>query len=150
MKRPACGQCLARGLDCGGYERDLIFVHTARDKKRECRPPPRRVSEARVEVAINGALAKATYEDSFICIFLSDFLPHGKMFAPHTKAYATGNWLNVLPTMARDSPILRKVLVAMGLSTAGHAWDRTREKEEGLRYFTAVLGDMSSALDESK
>lgn len=42
--------------------------------------------------------------------------------------------------------MIRKMLLAMCLKTAGHAWNKVREEEEGLRYFADSLSDMSLAL----
>lgn len=125
------------------------MVHTAQDGQRGNRPKHPKQPRAQVVVK-GGALTQAAYGDNLISLFFAGFLPHGKLFDPHMNAYTTGYYLNALPTMAQESPILHKILIAFGLSTAGQAWNQRREKEEGLRCFTAALGDMSKAISQSK
>jgi len=150
MKRPACGQCQSRGLICDGYRQETVFVHVTHQKQHERYISNRRDDRRHptsVAAAANAvSLVKSANEERYLAVFWDAYLPHGRQIPQDVMGYTGGGWTNALPALAPKSPIIRKILLAMCLKTAGHVWNQAREKEEGLKYFASSLSDMSSAL----
>lgn len=149
MKRPACGQCQKLGLKCDGYERETVFINitagpsSADDKHRLEQASPQ-------VLVLPDALARSAYEEKYLGIFWGIYLPQQKQFPPHVTRYTGGGWTNALPQLCSVSPPIRKVLLALCLTTAGRAETKSWEKDEGLRCYMSSLRDMSGTLARLK
>jgi hypothetical protein len=62
--------------------------------------------------------------------------------------YTTGGWAVTLPKLYASSPVIREIMLAVCLAMEGQVPGRERDREEGLRYYTASLRRMAGALRE--
>lgn len=166
MKRPFCGQCVSRGLKCDGYESPTVFINTTMDdpqvlRRHRRRQPreeqqPRQYGTAQILPLLapdpdgDRCLARSAYEETYLSLFWNAYLPRGRQITPRVMRYTGGGWTNILPQLIHTSPTIRRILLAFSLTTAGHLWDRRQEKDEGLRYYSNSLRDMSAALADPK
>ncbi|EEP77115.1 predicted protein [Uncinocarpus reesii 1704] len=141
QKRPACGQCLRLGLKCEGYQRETRFINFSVEP---CKP--RRSVQPSAQVILPAALARSAYAENYFGTFWSAYLPKGKQFPAHIMQYASGGWTNTLPQLYHTSPAIKKIMLAVCLSTAGQAKNSRWEIEEGIKYYMGSLAEMSSAL----
>ncbi|KAK0732018.1 hypothetical protein B0H67DRAFT_92482 [Lasiosphaeris hirsuta] len=139
MAKPACGQCVDRGLKCDGYQRQAIFINTT---ARPVAPQTRLVPAPEG----SGSLARSAYEEKYFGAFFEAYLPQSRQLPLRIMSYTGGGWTNALPQLSRASPTVRNMLLAFGLTTAGHVCNRAEERREGLRYYTGSLRDMSAAV----
>jgi len=133
------------GLKCDGYGRETIFITST------TRSPPRYQGEAgRRQVTLPDTLTRSAYEEKYFDIFWRRYLPDKKPFPQHVTRYTNGGWTNSLPQLSSRSEPIRKMMLAVCLTTAGRAGNNVWEKEDGLKYYISSLKDMSTALAEPK
>lgn len=137
MAKPACGQCVGRGLKCDGYQRQTTFINTTAGPVQK---HPASVPE------VPSSLAKSAYEEKYFGVFYEAYLPQSRQLPLHIMAYTGGGWTNALPQLSRTSPTVRKMLLAFGLTTAGYLWNKVDERKEGLKYYTSSLRGMAAAV----
>lgn len=133
------------GLKCDGYQRETVFINVT--AKFSTRHQP----EGGVhQVTLPDTLARSAYEQKYYDIFWRTYLPERKPFPQHVTLYTGGGWTNMLPRLCSMSAPIRKILLAMCLTTAGQTENKLWEKEEGLKCYVSSLKDMSVALTQPK
>ncbi|KAK3311562.1 uncharacterized protein B0T15DRAFT_79786 [Chaetomium strumarium] len=95
---------------------------------------------------VTEALARTAHEERYLGGFWQRYLPEARDFPSRAAPYTNGGWMVALPRLYASSPVIRKVMLAVCLATEGQASGREREREEGLRYYTASLRRMAGAL----
>jgi hypothetical protein len=102
------------------------------------------------QVTLPDSLAKSAYEEMYVGTFWSTYLPQGEEFPAQIAQYTNGVWTRALPEFYLKSSIIRKALLAVGLTIAGIAYKKQPEREDGLRLYVNSLQDMSIALTNPK
>lgn len=145
-KRPYCGQCLLKGLECEGYVRETIFLNATAGKTKQYRVdrPPGDVIAPRG--AFTGTLSRTAYEEHYLGTFWHVYLPQGREFPSCATPYTNGGWTTALPKLYGTSPVIRKMMLAVCLMLEGQTSGREREREEGLRYYTSSLQSVAGVL----
>lgn len=62
--------------------------------------------------------------------------------------YMSGGWTIALPKLCGTSPVIREIMLAVCLAMQGQATGSEREREEGMKYYTASLQRMTGALKD--
>lgn len=151
MKRPTCGQCRQIGLKCEGYVRERVFVQVVYGRPREPRVNSKKARQTQKHCEINlpphsDSLVRSADEQQCTAVWWDSYLPNGKLLPFRLAGFTTGGWTNALHDKIRKTPSVRRVLLALALSTAGRDQGQLRTHYKGLECYVASLTDAGSAL----
>ncbi|KAH6603181.1 zn2-c6 fungal-type dna-binding domain [Trichoderma cornu-damae] len=141
---PSCHQCIRSGLQCGGYERDLVWVNTTPDGddagKAMPQPPdakmsstqqrPWRViyttktaynknSNATTTVALHDSLARSAREELYFGMLISTALPYGHLLSAKASGISTNGWVAAVDEYYHREPAIRYAAQAMSVGFIG-------------------------------
>ncbi|KAI1326617.1 hypothetical protein F5Y16DRAFT_374068 [Xylariaceae sp. FL0255] len=146
----ACSRCISKGLECGGYERERVFLHhdqnteansiTVTYRKQQVKPPspPSSFSPALLPLSTSMKLAQTAFVDNYIGLFLSNYLPTG--IPTHTSRWSRQcSWIEEAYNQHRSARVLELSLLSLGLYTAG-------EPKLALKTYGLALAQLNSAL----
>ncbi|KAF4541032.1 C6 zinc finger domain containing protein [Lasiodiplodia theobromae] len=157
LQRPACGQCLKSGLECGGYDRQRIFInHTSTAQScalTTVAPPTRRIpveSSERaakpLEIVLPDALTRTAYELKSLGMFWEAYLPQGVPFTSANAQFTTGSWLGIIDSIFHREDCLKHALLAMSLATVGRQRGDPWMVNQGYASHGKSLREMAYAL----
>jgi hypothetical protein len=170
QQRPACGQCRRAGLECGGYERSLVFVHASGAAAASSGTPQahygRRsgpaaagtaaaVAAARVDVvrggdpasvALPNDLTRTAYTSKYLGMFWEDYLPHGRTFSVAAASMANGGWTTVAQEVYDRSMPMRLSMLANCLAAIGQRDGKQWMVEEGSKLYGRSLRELGNSL----
>ncbi|CCT61151.1 hypothetical protein [Plenodomus lingam JN3] len=133
LAKPACGQCNERGIVCGGYDSDRIFIYQANEKRKKDTPPAREtrlvpvknaphanISASRqprpFSVVLPEALQRSAYTEKVLDAFISMYIPHGEYRASNADSQG---FVDVLPLMIIRDRALQMAVLAIGTAALG-------------------------------
>lgn len=149
-QRPSCGQCRRAGLNCQGYpESDAIFVnHTAASGS--SRSPAYSASLSRrsssPRIVLPGTLAKTAFEDHYIGIFWSEFLPNGRRFTEAQSRSCTGAQYQIAEELYSSNETLRTALRALSMAAVGRSRNNATLIDAGVRMYGQALCNLTYML----
>lgn len=166
-KLPSCSQCIKAEIECGGYERERIFVHsTASTQKavlksrdtgltaRKLDSPPRLVgrtpssalvhrrhskSEA-VEITLPESLSRTASEEKYVSLYWDVFLPKSR------DRTASREWTRSSQNLFRAEPALRSAVLAVSIGMLAERENCQWMREEALRAYGRALLEETAAL----
>jgi hypothetical protein len=150
-KRPACTQCLAAGLGCGGYERERVFLNHNQDTKAESgavvyRKKPVDTAHAPpdgdVDIVLPHELAQTAYIEKYISMFLSEYLP------PSCSA-SSRDWMAIAHGLHTSEKAIQLSLLSFGLFAAGKPEPALYSYSGALRKLQAALRDEGRTQNDS-
>ncbi|EFQ98243.1 hypothetical protein MGYG_01278 [Nannizzia gypsea CBS 118893] len=161
MQRPSCGQCKKLGISCGGYGRQLKFIHTSNQpcKQSEVHAIPDKVvpsSKNRLrknitvpcdttEVMLTShaeALSKSLLVGSYPGLFLNIFLGNIGSSAQNLRQSCFTGWMVTGPHSNTENPILRNALLALGLARVGKLSNDSRIVYKGQQFYSSALAQL--------
>ncbi|PGG98203.1 hypothetical protein GX51_06923 [Blastomyces parvus] len=101
-------------------------------------------------ITLPTALARSAYEEKYISLFWSAYLPGTRLLPPATVRNAFGAWTNTLQDLYLTDDVLRKGFLAICLATIGRQDGDRWMAEKGLELYAGALRDMSAALTVPK
>jgi len=135
--QPTCGQCSERGIICGGYDSDRIFIYQANEKRKKAAPPmgktrmvpiktassddmrtPRKPRP--ISVVLPDALRRSAYTEKTLDAFISMYIPRGQYRASNTDSQG---FVDVLPLLIIRDKALQMAVLAIGTSALGRTTD---------------------------
>lgn len=165
MQRPSCGQCKKLGLPCGGYGRELKFIHTSNQpcKQSEVHAIPgnavscsnkfRKSSTVICNTtgqALTGhveTLSKSVLVGSCPGLFLNIFLGNiGSSTENLSQSCFTG-WLVTASQSNYENPILRNALLALGLARVGKLSHDSRIVYKSQQFYSSALVQLYQRLN---
>ncbi|KAI0445741.1 hypothetical protein F4803DRAFT_506268 [Xylaria telfairii] len=121
--RPTCTQCFNAGLECGGYQRDIVFLNHTQVTKAAAVPvvyrkeSPKRSGHSLAgitDIALPNGLAQTAYIEKYISIFLTDYLPEGRSLTGPSR-----DWIEIAHGLHTSSKATQLSLLSLGLFAAG-------------------------------
>ncbi|KAJ6783309.1 hypothetical protein PWT90_02544 [Aphanocladium album] len=156
---PSCNQCLAAGLICEGYGRDLVWVNATAEEEptgRQRRPvanpsEPWQVRYAgqpgtNINVILRESLAKTAREQKYLGMFWSAYLPNGRAFTSRACKLSTGGWTSHMGKLYDTEPTLRLASLAMSASVIGHQNNDSQLIIKGLKAYSEAIQEMGRAV----
>ncbi|KAH8170426.1 hypothetical protein LIA77_09207 [Sarocladium implicatum] len=171
-KQPSCGQCLAAGATCRGYERDRVFLNsftgaesedglvTTRYKKptsigshpapdspavsleRHWGCPVRLLDNKAAHGLTPQALLATARETQLTGRFLQNYLPSGR---PDWKL---DSWLEIIPAMQTTDRLAHEALKALSLCNAGRYLDDPSLTRRGLDLYGTAIHHTTRAVQD--
>ncbi|KAH8670100.1 hypothetical protein BGZ60DRAFT_375305 [Tricladium varicosporioides] len=151
--RPRCTQCLRAGLPCEGYIRQRLFINkttttitTTSTQNNTVKPSP--LEAVSGSVLLPAALSHSAYEDKYIGLYWDTYLPSRQLLSrcKDSDRICLGGWTTTVQDLYVTSPVLRKALLALCLSTISRRDGQQWMAEEGLKFYVSALQGMSGAL----
>lgn len=141
-KRPACTQCLKAELECGGYERELVFLNHTQGAKAKDLPVYRKglghASGGVTDVVLPNGLAQTAYVEKYISIFLNKYLPEGR--APSTNRLGPPcDWVEIAHELYTSDKGIQFSLLSLGLYAAGESQYAIQSHCHALRRLQTAL-----------
>ncbi|KAJ3499083.1 hypothetical protein NLG97_g605 [Lecanicillium saksenae] len=156
---PSCNQCLAAGLICEGYGRELVWVNATAEEEptgRQRRPvanpsEPWQVRYAgqpgtNIDVILRDSLAKTAREQKYLGMFWSAYLPNGRAFTSRGCKLSTGGWTSHMGKLYDAEPTLRLASLAMSASVIGHQNNDSQLVIKGLKAYSEAIQEMGRAV----
>ncbi|KAI3323352.1 hypothetical protein HD806DRAFT_496344 [Xylariaceae sp. AK1471] len=145
-KRPICTQCSIAGLECGGYERERVFLNhnqctTANSVNVVYRKGPAgtgRAPRSVADIALPHRLTQTAYVEKYISIFLSKYLPTGRALSVNYSA-SSHDWIEIAHRLHTSERGIQLSLLSLGLFAAG-------EPEYALQSYSRALSKLQAAL----
>ncbi|KAF1939939.1 hypothetical protein EJ02DRAFT_407614 [Clathrospora elynae] len=146
LERPACGQCTERGMPCGGYDSDRIFIYQSGEKSRpdaktgrnaasrkaSSQPVPHSMQMVPVRTAPDPVLRnsrsnsapfmlpdgfiRSAYSQKTIEAFLTMYNPKGVVRPTNTDLR---DFVNILPILSTRDEALQMAVLAIGVTQLG-------------------------------
>lgn len=141
--RPTCTQCSNAGLECGGYQRDIVFLNHTQVTKAGAVPvvyrkePPKRSGHSLTgitDIALPNGLAQTAYIEKYISIFLMDYLPEGRSLTGPSR-----DWIEIAHGLHTSNKATQFSLLSLGLFAAG-------ETQYALQSYCFALRKLQTAL----
>ncbi|KUJ10456.1 uncharacterized protein LY89DRAFT_740167 [Mollisia scopiformis] len=166
LERPICKVCTKSNRECGGYQRERIFILDARTQKdaqatppKVCAPTPpqkhvpipnkqaeRKPPDLQGTISLKNAYislwtlqsptARALYREQIISEFLYSYLPNG----------STANWLYMLPSHPHFTAALEASSLAVCTAHLGHINSSPTLTQESLKFYVQALWELQKAL----
>ena len=153
LQRPSCGQCLRSGNVCGGYRRDLTFIHHSASSDTPA-------SSALVSDAIehdlslsSASMRRSALETQFQDLFWDLYMPKRDCAVRDLFIIRCGhpvNWTLVIQQMETQETALNLAFLALSVARVGRDNDDMRLVRESLRIYGKALRDLQSALWDPK
>ncbi|KAF2729457.1 hypothetical protein EJ04DRAFT_66749 [Polyplosphaeria fusca] len=144
LQRPICGPCEAKGLVCGGYDRDRIFVHTTQQPPSP--HPPSRLALGRQSHALTPLaqaqfqpLMSSAYAESTLAAFWDEYFPSANKLT--SSSFAT-----FLPTLYTQDGALRLATLALGSALVSKIHSNRALFEQGRVFYGRGLQELTRAI----
>ncbi|KAI0456482.1 hypothetical protein F5B21DRAFT_467886 [Xylaria acuta] len=127
--RPTCTQCFNAGLECGGYERGIVFInHTQVTKARAVpviyrKEPPKKPGHPLggiTDITLPNGLAQTAYIEKYISIFLMKYLPEGRSLTANGLG-PSRDWIEIAHGLYPSDKAIQLSLLSLGLFAAGES-----------------------------
>ncbi|KAF2649819.1 hypothetical protein K491DRAFT_610061 [Lophiostoma macrostomum CBS 122681] len=178
FKRPECDQCTQRGLVCGGYDEDRIFVDQnvrfpdiastavnrgpsrANSSSTRRHSPPRNIQIEALQYAQAGlalsqhgvvlpdSLARSAYNEKSIEMFRNSYAPSALKTSSAAAFSSANKFPDLLPALYVQDDALRLALLATSSATIGQATGDVWMMEQGKKLYSRALVEMSKAVKD--
>jgi hypothetical protein len=110
----------------------------------------RHAQNATRKIALPDTFVRSAYQEQYLGLFWSSYLPNGRAFAPESSRFTNGVWTNELHRLFRveTESGLRKILLALCLTSVGRRDDKPWMVENGIKFYGSALGAMASQLED--
>ncbi|PNP47957.1 hypothetical protein TGAMA5MH_01009 [Trichoderma gamsii] len=140
---PSCHQCIRSGLECGGYERDLVWVNSTPDENSKTLPtttqfrgtiPSRSVPQQRpwrviystkgannnnTNITLHDSLTRSAREELYFSKLISTALPYGHLLSASASDVLTNGWVSAVKAYYDEEPAIRYASLAMSVGFMG-------------------------------
>lgn len=164
FERPSCGQCRRLGLQCDGYERKTVFVHsgpaTVGTKKDVATTLVRQALSANgtknhpLEAKIGAVtllppgLVSSAYKSNYVGLFWDMYDPSSHLRRDLGNAISTTSWLGKVHSdkSYQSSPVLQTSFLAICLGTVGQRLKAQHLIQNGMKAYNEALGGLAKSI----
>ncbi|XRM43799.1 hypothetical protein ABZX51_006954 [Aspergillus tubingensis] len=149
-RTPFCTQCVQAGLLCEGYSRNhSVWINSTDGENRKYTKDTGSV-QSRIrgapEITLHQSLAGTAREVMYVGLYLSAFLPNGRLFSKEAAQISSAGWLRHLDKLCQSEKTLRFITLAHGLSMLATRDNDSQLKLKGVQAHSMALQEMSTAL----
>ncbi|KAI1132382.1 hypothetical protein F5Y10DRAFT_231051 [Nemania abortiva] len=152
-KRPVCTQCSNGGLECGGYERERVFLNHTQGTEGSAVPVVyrKRLEHAfavTTDVTLPNSLAQTAYIEKYISIFLNRYFPTGRAPAENSLV-SSRDWIEIAHGLHTSEKAIQLSLLSLGLYAAGESHDAMQSYGRALYNQRTALYDPRNTQNDS-
>ncbi|RMZ70785.1 c6 zinc finger domain [Pyrenophora seminiperda CCB06] len=170
---PECGQCKERGIKCGGYDSDRIFIYQSGGSNtsvlKESRQATTKISSEQphrygtqmicvrpacmlgirntrpnpVQIVLPDSLARSAYREQTMASFLRIYNPQGVIRATNADAR---EFVSMLPLLSSRNEALQMAALAVGITQLGVTSDDEALTRQGRTLYGKALRETAVAL----
>ena len=154
LARPKCARCRQAGLECEGYERVRVFVHTGHVA---LLPRPKGVPEAEtrsegssaaaysLDLSLPPSLSQAAYRTKCVSALWEMYPGGGHHHSQCACEVSTVGWITDIHNtpLFQKNLALQKSVLALSLATIGRRDEREWMVQHGLRLYGAAVRSLS-------
>ncbi|KAI0402780.1 hypothetical protein F4802DRAFT_599739 [Xylaria palmicola] len=154
--RPVCTNCSNAGLQCGGYERERVFLnHTQGTKSKAVHVVYRKgyqhtsfggatdiAPDIAPDIALAHSLAQTASIEGYVSIFLTKYFPGGRTMIPG-RLGSSRNWIEIAHGLYTSDEATRFALLSLGLFAVG-------ESQHATQSYCFALHKLQRALDNPR
>ncbi|KAF5630093.1 hypothetical protein F52700_7451 [Fusarium sp. NRRL 52700] len=122
-KVPFCGQCLALGIPCEGYERQQIWLITEGSTQKSYTKTPSQSPSPSTSpgsvVTLHDSLTRTARAQKFTGLFWSDYLSGGSGYSLKASGITSTKWMKLYEALSDVEPSLQYVAMALSTATLG-------------------------------
>ena len=143
-----CTQCSGAGLECGGYERERIFLNSTQITEANAVPVIYRKSAKRVldagviDIVLPNRLAQVAYVEKYISIFLDKYFPANRLGS-------SCDWIEIAHKLHTSDDAVHFSLLSLGLFAVGESQHAIQSYCNALRQLQTKLSLPSQAQSDS-
>lgn len=150
--RPACANCKQSGYECGGYKRELTFVHHPASKAVESATfaPLARTKNQALKI-VPFYVRQSAFEMQFRSSFWDLYMPRGNCEVRDRYILACKhpmNWTVVVPELPGTEPSLERAFSALSIARVGRDNEDDRLVRESRKLYGKALNDLNRALSD--
>ncbi|KAK0666557.1 hypothetical protein QBC41DRAFT_148861 [Cercophora samala] len=164
LERPSCSQCRRLGLQCDGYERKTVFVHTdpattgtnKHTTTTLVQQPPSANGTKNYSVwpkrgavtLLPPSLVSSAYQSNYVGLFWDMYDPNWHPQRDSDNALSTTTWLAGLQSdkSYQNSPLLQTSFFAICLGAVGQRLNEKRLIENGMKAYNKALGGLAKSI----
>ncbi|KAH7233159.1 hypothetical protein BKA59DRAFT_314896 [Fusarium tricinctum] len=154
-KAPFCGQCLALGIACEGYDRQQIWLNSQGSKQTiyshsSKSSSPEYESSSRGSpsgVVLHDSLVRTARAQKFTGLFWSDYLSGGNGFSLKASGTTGPQWMRLYENLSEIEPTLQYVAMALSTATLGANNNDTQLKRKSQQAYGLALQQMVTSLE---
>ncbi|KAI7762616.1 hypothetical protein ACKAV7_013920 [Fusarium commune] len=125
-KVPFCGQCLAIGIPCEGYERQQIWLNSEGSAQKSYSKSPSRSPSSSPPNSTPGSVAilhdsltRTARAQKFTGLFWSDYLSGGSGYSLKASGITSTKWMKLYEALSEVEASLQYVAMALSTATLG-------------------------------
>ncbi|KAI1749439.1 hypothetical protein F4782DRAFT_513189 [Xylaria castorea] len=155
--QPICSQCSNAGLECGGYQRNIVFLNHTQVTKAGAVPviyrkePQNRSGhplDGMNDIALPNGLAQTAYIEKYISIFLTKYLPEGRSLTANGLG-PSRDWIEIAHGLHTSDKAIQLSLLSLGLFAAGESQHAIQSYCFALRKLQTTLSVPCGAQNDS-
>ncbi|PYH97069.1 hypothetical protein BO71DRAFT_347838 [Aspergillus ellipticus CBS 707.79] len=148
-KVPFCGQCIKAGLVCEGYggRRPTIWINATDGENHSYTALHTRSSETPA-ITLHGSLVRSARENRYVGLYLTAFLPNGRLFSRDAAWISSAGWLRYYESLCRSEKTLQLITLAHGLSMLATRDNDSQLKLKGFQAHRMALQEMRVGLQD--
>ena len=154
LQRPSCGQCLKSGNVCGGYRRDLTFIHhsTTNGPADDGSVSFEAFLEPQLPLSL-ASIQRTAFEQQCKGLFWDIYMPKGEFEVTDPWMMKCGNpvdWTLMIRQTQEEESALNLAFLALSVSRVGRENKDSRLVQEALKIYGKALRELQAALWDSK
>ncbi|CAJ2501358.1 Uu.00g042110.m01.CDS01 [Anthostomella pinea] len=158
-KRPACSQCVQANVECGGYERQRVFLNRTQDteatsvmvsyRRQSVVKPVARSQSPSTVVGLPHMLAQCAYVDKYVGLFLTEYVPGGRISVAGASRYSPCDWIDIVYGLHTSERTVHFALLAVSLCGIGRRDGDKNAMAQGLESYSIALHELTQAIRNS-
>ncbi|KAF4502016.1 hypothetical protein FAGAP_1756 [Fusarium agapanthi] len=152
MKVPFCGQCLALGIPCEGYQRQQIWLlsqgSTQKSYTKSPSPTPSSSPPSSTPgsvVLLHDSLTRTARTQKFTGLFWSDYLSGGSGFSLKASGITGAKWMAMYEVLSNTEASLQYVAMALSTATLGATNNDTQLMNKSQQAYGLAMQQMATS-----
>ncbi|CEI63712.1 unnamed protein product [Fusarium venenatum] len=151
-KKPFCQRCISAGYVCEGYDHPHIWINTTSKKLAtytKAHNPIRTAAESG-SITLCDSLVRSARDTKYIGLFLSAYLPNGRMLSSTTSQLSPVGWVRYHEYLSGSEKSLQFITLAHGLAALAERDDNQQLRAKAFEAYRAGLRETAMAIRDPK
>ncbi|ORY16406.1 hypothetical protein BCR34DRAFT_476234 [Clohesyomyces aquaticus] len=154
LRKPKCLNCEEKGLVCGGYGREAVFInqYSTVSEPSVTRPktPPNPFTVDPGAIVLPESLARSAYGEKSIGMFWDLYLPNDAISGHEASSLPTGKWSTIVTDLYVQDDALRVALLALSSAAVGRQHSDSWMVNQGRKLYGQGLAEMGKTLRDPR
>ncbi|KAI1261096.1 hypothetical protein F5Y18DRAFT_403422 [Xylariaceae sp. FL1019] len=137
--RPVCGQCSNAGIECGGYQRERVFLNHNQDTESSSALVSYRKTLGSPPLLQSDTLLKSAHVELCICTFLNRYLPAYGQASVRSDSAAAFDFVEIAHQLHTSDQGIQQGLLSLSLCAQG-------QRNHGFEAYGRALRKLNTTL----